>query len=1056
MPAPPGRMTMRLLALSLAALLAAGLPADEAASFSRMTFFPISVDEGLTNDSVYCLLQDRRGFVWVGTFGGLNRYDGKEVVSYKPGGPEGFSLSASVVFALAEGRDGTVWVGTDGGGLNLLDPENGRVEIFRGPNSGPGGLDSDLVYALAAEADGDLWIGTGGNGLARRSGQTGKFRHYTAEEDRLPSNVVRALLLDSAGRLWVGTANGGVSVVADPDAEHPVFRSVPLPGMPTPPTVRSLHEDSSGRIWIGVEGGGLFVLNAGKTSAERVRLPEGVGGDGATVRAICADSEGRIWVGTEGEGLAVLSRGGMVLTEIHGDRRSRSAVSGDQVRAIMRDRSDLMWVGFKDRGISVGNPAASVFGLREAGKMGGLPAGTVRGFAEDAAGRLWIASDGGGLVRYDESADGFRPMGPADGLPNTRVCAVLFSSTGSIYAGTDGAGLFVLRPGERRLEPVPLRLGSGTGVSPDGGSVVWALLEDSRGSLWVGLEGAGLVELKSDGTITRRRYDPLSATGLAGRSIRCLLEHEDGSLLIGTWDGGLHSLDPLSGAMKRFPTAEGAAYSTSDVSIYCLFRDSRGRTWIGTGAGLDRMIRDADGDWIARVPLGPLPRRPGVFGIAEDAAGSLWLSTEAGLFRYDPERGSVRSWTRGDGLQDDHFAPGSYLRLSDGRFAFGGVDGFNLFDPGAVPVDEPPPPVRIMSLVPLDGQGLAARGAAIPVDGSSVRVSYAASGFSLTVAVLDFTDPDKNLHAVRIEGPRTQRYHLGVSNTAIVPRLAPGRYRFVAAGAGNRGIWNEDGSSVSVVIVPPFWATPVFLGAVGALAAFAVFAAFRFRLARLEHRTRELREISAHIHDAREEERTEIAREVHDELGQTLTAVKMGLYWAKTNARVSTETMQGRLAELLEYTDLALDSVKAISTRLRPKALDTLPLNEALDWLVRDFRRWSGIDCETRIDRTPFSLDGDVKTTLFRVLQETLTNAARHSGASKLWVALSVGTEQIELSVRDNGHGFDPEAPGAVRSFGIAGMRERCSYLGGSFALFPAQEGGMIMIARLPFVLSED
>jgi signal transduction histidine kinase/ligand-binding sensor domain-containing protein len=1024
---------------------------------SRIPFYSIHVEDGLSNEAVYCLLQDKRGFVWIGTFGGLDRYDGKEVVSYKPGGTEGFSLSATVVFALAEGKAGTVWAGTDGGGLNRLDPENGRVDIFRGLEGGPDGLGSDLVYALAAERDGDLWIGTGGEGLALRKEADGRFAHFTVEAKDLPSNVVRSLLIDTGGRLWVGTASGGLVVTEDPGSERPEFKPVLLRGAGSFPTVRALYEDSVGRIWIGTEGNGLFMSDGNLSSAAKVRLPDGIGGDRAIVRAIGADAAGRLWVGTDGSGVAVLSGIGVPMIEFHSDPTEQSGISGDQVRAIMRDRSGLVWIGFKDRGISIGNPQAVVFGLHPvSGRRGELPRGMVRGFAEAGGGRLWIASDGGGLVRYDEGAGAYRVYGPEEGLANDRICAVLVSRGGTVYAGSDGGGLFSLEPGAAKLRPVPLDLSVGTGVSQEGGSVVWALLEDAAGNLWVGLEGAGLVKLPPDGTRIRYRYNPRSPLGLGGRSVRCLLEDHDGSILVGTWDGGLQRVDPVSGLVSRFPAFAEAGSSTSDVSIYTIFRDSSDRVWIGTGAGLDRMIREDSGDWITRVSLGALSRRPGVFGIAEDSGGFLWLSTEDGLLRYDPETGSVRSWTRGDGLQDDHFAPGAFLKLSDGRFAFGGVEGFNLFHPSTIDMSDAVPQVRIMSLVPLDGQGLTERSSAIPGDGSLLRVPYATSGFSLTLAVLDFTDPGKNVHAIRIEGPRDQRYHLGFSNTAIVPRLAPGKYRFIASGAGNRGVWNENGSSVTVEIVPPFWMRAQFFAVLGLFAAAGIFGAVRLRVSRLEHRTRELRELSAHIHDAREEERTEIAREVHDQLGQTLTAVKMGLYWAKENSRISAETMENRLGELLEYTDLALDSVKSISTRLRPKVLDTLPLDEALGWLIRDFSRWSGVECESRIDRIPFELDRRTKTTLFRVLQENLTNVARHSGASKVWITLVMNDDRIELTVRDNGHGIDADTPAAERSFGIAGMRERCSYLGGSFDIFPAQTGGTVMIARLPHRLSGD
>ncbi|GAB1482063.1 hypothetical protein MASR2M78_08780 [Treponema sp.] len=1035
-----------ILGFSVASLCAASERAGD--SYARLPFSTISAEDGLSNDSVYCLLQDKQGFVWAGTFGGLDRWDGKEFVSFKPGSLPDASLSASVVFALAEGPNGEIWIGTDGGGLNRLDPKTGRIKAYRGAAAeGPG---SDLVYALAADVKGDLWIGTGGSGLTKRNGADGSFDRFTTENSGLSSNIVRALLLDARGRLWVGTTNGGLLMSAKPGAKVPRFETLALAGAGKRATIRAVCEDTQGRIWVGTEGNGLFVVPSDGSPPVRAAMPVAQGGDRSTVRAIASDGEGRIWVGTEGSGVAVFEPDLTWLSLIQRSEPFRGGLAGDQVRAVMRDRSGLMWVGLKDRGISIGNPAAPSFGVHRADGSKGLPRGTVRGFSEDSSGSLWIASDGGSLIRYDSALETWQAYGMLQGLASSRLCSVLVARDGSVYAGSDGAGLFRVPPDHSQATSVDLGPGNDSGVASEGGAVVWAIYEDRRGSIWVGLEGSGLVELKKDGSRVRYRYSPDSPSGLGGRSVRCLLEDSDGSLLIGTWDGGLQRLDPESGKIERFPTQGNSDASTSDVSIYCIVRDSRGRIWIGTGSGLDRWESGLDAARITSVPLGPLPRRPSVFGIAEDSSGSLWLSTETGLLRFDPETGRLRTWTRSDGLQDDHFAAGSFLRLSDGRLAFGGTEGFNLFDPADLNLPPAPPQVRIVSLVPLDGIGPAERSVAVPAEGDIIRVSYANSGFAISLAVLDFTDPGKNLHALRIEGRQDQRYYLGTSHTAIIPRLAPGRYRFIAAGAGNRGLWNEAGSSVTVEVVPPFWTTPYALVALGTLAALAIFGGFRLRLARLERRTEELRDLSAHIHDAREEERAEIAREVHDQLGQTLTAVKIGLFWAKDNVQVSGEAMGERLVELLGYTDLALESVKSISTRLRPSVLDTLSLREALEWLVRDFRRWSAVSCQTNFDPTPFNLEKRTKTTIFRVLQENLTNVARHSGATEAIISLSVDEERLELTVRDNGKGIDPELTNLDRSFGIAGMRERCSYLGGSFEIYPAPGGGTLMVACLP------
>ncbi len=1035
-------------------LIALGTFVNGESSIERLPFSTLATEDGLSNDSIYCLLQDRRGFIWIGTFGGLDRYDGKEMVSFKPGGTENRSLSASVIFALAESADGKIWIGTDGGGLNRLDPESGFVEVFRGSSVSSESSFSDLVYSLASETDGDLWIGTGGSGLVWMDGRTGAFHRFKDSPGAIGSDIIRALLLDRQNRLWVGMARGGLAMGVVPKEGNPHFEGIGLHGTAPDSTIRALYEDSGGKVWIGTEGDGLYLASQEGQSPRHIFLPDSIGGAHATIRSISSDETGRVWVGTEGSGLVVLEADGGNPLVLQRDETRKDGLSGNQVRAIIRDHSGLMWVGLKDRGLSIGNPAALSFGLHPADGSMGLPRGTIRAFSQDTLGGVWLASDGGGLVRWDPVTGGYRMFGTAGTLSSDRLCSVLVARDGSVYAGSDGSGLFRLADPEGPLLQVPLRLDPGTETGDDAGVVVWAIFEDSRSRLWIGLEGSGLIRFDPDGTKARYRYDPRTPGGLTGRSVRCLLEDSDGSILVGTWDGGLHRIDPSGSRIEHFPANGGDAGSTSDVSIYCLLRDSKGRVWIGTGSGLDRWERGNGAVSISPVELGPLPRKPGIFGIAEDSTGALWLSTESGLLRYEPETGVVRSWTKGDGLQGDHFAPGAYIRLADGRLAFGGAEGFNIFNPAEMIVPVDPPPVRFVSLVPLEGEKPAERSSFLPSDTGFIRVPWATSGFALTLAVLDFTDPDKNLHALRIEGRRNQRYYLGTNNTAVIPRLSPGRYRFIAVGAGNRGLWNESGAAVTVEVVPPFWMSFYFISGLVALAAFSLFFAVRLRVRNLERKTRELRDLSAHVHDAREEERSEIAREVHDQLGQTLTAVKIGLFWAKQNSRISAETMEERLAELLEYTDLALESVKSISTRLRPTVLDTLSLHEALEWLVRDFSRWSGIKCVTDFNPAPFDLERRTKTTVFRVLQENLTNVARHSGAAEVNIRLVSDNGSLELTVRDNGRGIDLSQPGTDRSFGIAGMRERCSYLGGSFDIFPAQTGGTVMIARLPILVS--
>ncbi len=413
-------------------------------SGGRFSFRRLDTGDGLSGDSVYCMLQDGPGYLWLGTFSGLSRYDGSRVVVYRPvpGDPE--SLPSSLIFDLHEDSLGTLWIATDGGGLARYSRDSDAFERFSHDQADEGSIGSDRIFSVADDPYGWIWVGTADAGLDRFDSEHGTFSHF-GTQDGLPSGTVRTLLCDARGVLWVGTTDGLVRY----DREKDTFEPVPSLGNPT---VRALMEDADGSILVGTEGAGVFRLDHESGKTARINL--GAESETLLVRAFARDIADRIWVGTEDQGLRILdpANGSVVSLRAAPDRPD--GLSHDAIRALLVDRSGLVWAGTRGGGAAVYNPRSRAVTRLMAGD--GAPPPEMRQMLEARDGLLWLATDGGGLLHA--KADGtvvprYRhdPLDPAS-LPGNRIVCLAEDTDGTLWVGTDGAGLARLDPATGRFE----------------------------------------------------------------------------------------------------------------------------------------------------------------------------------------------------------------------------------------------------------------------------------------------------------------------------------------------------------------------------------------------------------------------------------------------------------------------------------------------------------------------------------------------------------------------------------------------------------------------------
>ncbi len=822
-----------------------GDPIGNVASGRPLSFERFSAEQGLSQSIVECILLDHRGFLWLGTEDGLNRFDGDEFRAFRHAADDPSSLSFSEIKCLLEDRSGALWVGTPAG-LNRFDPASETCRRFRHRPGDSRSLANEIVWALAEDRAGDLWIGTQGGGLDRLNPATGRIihhRHDPRDPGSLGCDDVRALAEDDAGRLWIGTAGGGLDclpAIGEPSSERfRHYRHDPAdPSSLSHDQVTALHLDRRGRLWVGTRGG--LDLFAGEPARDFVRYPAGTGGLADDhVTAICDASEGRLWVATDGGGLDLLDpREGVRLHHRH-DPREPASLSTDRVFALCRDGSEQLWVGTYGGGLDKADPRKGRFRHYRCHPDDPLSLchGIVWSMCEDREGILWVGTDGG-LDRLDRQRGEIThfladPENPgALGHPGVRV--VTESPSGTLWLGTNG--------GLQRLERETGRFERFVHDPEDPGSLshdeLRSLHEDAGGNLWIGTLGGGLCRLDPrTGTFTTLRHDPADPGSLGSDFVRPIHEDRKGNLWIGVQGAGLDRLDPRTGRCVHFRHRDDDPRSLSSDHVFAIWEDDRGILWLGTyGGGLDRF--DPRSGRVRRYgEADGLPANL-IYSLEGDDDGRLWLTSNKGLTRFDPRTETFHTWDGRDGLQADEFNGGSDHRSPSGELFFGGVNGFNAFFPRDLEESAFEPAV-VLTDFQLSGRSLAP---GEEVDGrvplacavsqaEEIRLTHRDRVLSFQFTSLDLTNPGKNRYAYRMAGfDREWRAAAASHRVATYTNLPPGRYRFEVRGTNCDGVWSRRQASIGLEIAPPLWGRWWFRGLAAAAAAGAAARFYRWRL----------------------------------------------------------------------------------------------------------------------------------------------------------------------------------------------------------------------------------
>jgi len=967
-----------------------------------------TTENGLPQNSVTAIAQTPDGYLWLGTFGGLARFDGVHFTIFNSGNTP--ALISNRISTLHVGRDGSLWIGAETGEVTRF--RDGRFSLFARFTAG--GYSNQVIWNIYEDRGGSLWVSTQEQGMTRFVGGDAARAEFYDERYGLPSSAIKNVCEDRDGNLWVCTKrglalfqpgqSGGLgkfTTQLKSDAEllraspHPdgglwLFTETVLhrfqqgrltPHLNYPPktiAVVPFSETAAGDLLFGYSTARLFqigrtsgVLTEHKLMAEDKSEQDKI----LTIYSLCADREGNVWIGTIGGGLWRLSR--RRVTMLQPVKNSHDAGGGP----VLEDRRGNLWFG----------------------TVGGLFRLTAGGFTAE-------------FTRDDRRQQG-----------DWRVDAMYEDAAGDVWFGIiNGVARY--------------REGSFTKYRLPGIDRIQSLGGDRQGNLWLGTL-QGLVRFGD-----RRIYR--QADGLINDDVRFIFEDRAGALWLGTPQGLSRFQD---GRFTNFTTAQGL----SNNFVRAIHEDADGTLWLGTyGGGLNRMrngriahITTKHGlfdDFISRIIPGT--------GVDDD---TFWLLGNRGIFRVsrraldevaDGQRLSLTCvvYDKADGMDPSEgqggFQPAGW-RTHDGTFYFPTIKGVAVVDPR---LSNPlPPSVRIERLV-LDGVDRDPR--------QPLEVKPGEGNLEIHYTGLSLAKAEQIRFSYQMSGQQEAWQDVGLRRAVYFPQLQPGSYRFSVRAFSPDGVLSEQPASLDIVVKPPFWRTAWFASLVVMALAGLTFLGYRQRVAFYRKRVARQEEFARALIASQERERQRFAAELHDGLGQSLVIIKRrGLLCLEEDE--DQEAMREQVEEIVEASVQALEEVRAMIFDLRPRQLDELGLTGAVADLLARMAGVNGWQLAKQLDRVDGLLAKESENNLYRIVQESLNNISKHAAATQVSVSLTRQANGVELTVKDNGRGFAPETStkaGAAHGFGLHGIRERVRLLGGQMTIESAPGNGAIVRVSVP------
>jgi PAS domain S-box-containing protein len=855
----------------------------------RIKFEHITNEQGLSQNTIYSIFQDNKGFLWVGTEDGLNRYDGYDFTVYRFDPDKPGSLSNNGIHAICADNTNTLWVGTEEG-LNRFDRLHGRFTCYRcDPQKSAVTLGDNFIYSLLVDHTGTLWIGTA-RGLSQLNRENETFTSYLPplpDDNDENAYTITSLCEDSSHNLWVGTVNGIYRFnreKANFSGEYSLRLSPENPGRECSHHIVTLYEDRSGTLWAGTKDGVLLKFDQKNRHFIPYQYDEDIPiyDSKIELRSIFQDKSGDFWIGTYGAGLYKLDTKSRTAVNYQERRGVPTSLSSNHIYTLYQDKGGVIWIGTED-GLNKLDKRKNEFAhwTTEPDNENSLSDNNVWSIYKDKADVLWIGTDKG-LNRFDRKTGIFTHYTnnphQAGTLSHNRVMAIFEDHLGFLWIGTQEGGLNKF---DRKTAifthygpPRDIILPPGKSLHLDyvSGRRVHVIFADHLETLWIGTRGGGLNRLDRE-TMTFTCYmpNPGHPGPLSHSHVSSIFEDKDGTLWVGTADG-LNRFNRETETFTPYHHDKNDPYSLSEDDVSTIYESKTGTLWVGTNyGGLNRLTDRKKGVFNHYRQKDGLPNDT-IYGILEDEDGCLWLSTVNGLSKFNPGSGEFKNYFAADGLQSNEFNGGAWFKAPDGEMFFGGMNGFNAFYPQRIKDNPHLPPVVITGFLVFNKPYLET-----PVtELAEVVLTHKDYVFSIEFSALDFSIPGKNIYEHKMEKVDPDWVRGNAQKRFVTyTNLSPGKYRFRVRGTNNDGVWSTREATLNIIIKPPFWQTwwfRVLLALLGVLAALSLYRARTRWLRKKLARQQQIRKILEQSHDEMERAK-DLAELRHAENEKLLSAI---------------------------------------------------------------------------------------------------------------------------------------------------------------------------------------
>ena len=1000
------------------------------AQSDKLVFIHLSLSEGFSDFAIRTLHRDQRGFLWVGTYRGLDRYDGARVRAHPARTGQ---LRSDVVLDIAEEptRPGSLWIGTRQGGLSHYDSVTDSLLVFEDSQ-----LDTLSITSLSFDTQGYLWIGTAEAGLFNLNQTTGNVEPVVLEDNGVHYPSVDSVLVvyappASPGTVWVGTEGGLFEY-------FPLSRRAERINLPEISGKVTAIEEKEGTLWFGTLSGDLISYHIQSRQFARITLPESLSQSGIITEIESSSAfPDNIWIGTRGKGLLVLNIRSLAFQNYQSNPGNDASLSQNDVITVFEDADEILWVGTASGGLNkallakprfVNNTASRQFSISEPSD----PVLTIYQAPSDSN-IIWLSRSRQELRRYNRKTKKIEYFPTNQEILGMTILEMHEDFYGNFWlAGTSGL-LYQLdrNTGDTRQARI-------NSVPPE--SQVRQIYESplQPGLLWLATRRMGVLgyDVLQDSVVQQYTWTKESEKALTSHNIWQVAGSSSSNavLWIATQGGGLNKLDTITGEIEAWNAEEeSVCIPTNDILSINVESDSS--LWLGVARnGVVRFNPDRGVCDLYSIENGLAHHDVG--SMLLDKRNRIWAVTQNGLSMIDPTQKSVTTFSNADGLQSNIFYYHASHVAANGHFLLGGDKGFNVFKPEEIIPDS------ISNTVLLTG--LSVDGIPYQLERSDtgykdIKLAYDQRDVEFEFAGLDLRQPHLNRYQVFLEGTDVSPVILGSRSAERYRTIEYGWNTFYLSGTNRDGVWSEADFPLRIFASRPYWSTWWFWLLTSSFFIGLIISAYQYRIHQLKRV---------------EQTRRDIAHDLHDDMGSRLSSLALQIEMAGLKLDPSDET-RARLNELAEVERGLVKDLRTIVWLINAE-FDTLPkLVERMEQTAIQMLQGRRYTFEKPEDIPPFQLDMTTRKNIFLLYKEALHNAIRHSGAAYVNVELQLDElNTLTLLVEDDGKGFDVAS--ALKGQGFHSMQARADALSGTIHFDSAPGKGTRIDLSIPLVKKTD